>query len=268
MKIKHISETGTSIGIIGFGAFGQLIARHIADNFDVFAYDPEPVNLRRATDLHVRPATLEQCSGCDVVVIATPVSCFEAVLTTVAQYCRTDALILDVGSVKVAPATLMRRILPDNVNVVATHPLFGPQSAQAGLSGLKIALCPIRGTGHRRLARFLRNTLDLQVIVTSPDEHDREASIVQGLTHLIARVLTNMGPLPSRMTTRSFDLLIEAISMVQHDAPEVFDAIETANPYASDVRQRFFQHAFALKAELDDRPGQPRNIPEVTQPKR
>ena len=62
-----------------------------------------------------------------------------------------------------------------------------------------------------------------------------------------------MEPLPDQITTRSFDLLREAVEMVRHDAPEVFDAIERLNPYASDVRRRFFDLASALDAELHER---------------
>ena len=75
---------------------------------------------------------------------------------------------------------------------------------------------------------------------------------MQGLTHLIAKVLVRMEPLPRRMTTRSFDLLLEAASMVRHDAPEVFEAIERANPYASSVRRRFLEIASILNVELSD----------------
>jgi len=39
--------------------------------------------------------------------------------------------------------------------------------------------------------------------------------------------------------------------MVQNDAPEVFDAIETANPYAPEVRRRFFRLASELNLELE-----------------
>ncbi len=70
--------------------------------------------------------------------------------------------------------------------------------------------------------------------------------MVQGLTHLIAKVLVQMEPLPSRMTTRSFDLLLRAVEVVRYDAPEVFEAIERANPYAASVRRRFFDLAAAL----------------------
>ena len=74
--------------------------------------------------------------------------------------------------------------------------------------------------------------------------------MVQGLTHLIAKVLVQMEPLPTRMTTRSFELLMQGVSMVRHDAPEVFQAIERSNPYSREVRRRFFDLASMLDAEL------------------
>lgn len=64
--------------------------------------------------------------------------------------------------------------------------------------------------------------------------------MVQGLTHLIAKVLVEMEPLPRQMTTRSFELLMQGVEMVRYDAPEVFDAIERLNPHAQTVRRRFF----------------------------
>ena len=39
--------------------------------------------------------------------------------------------------------------------------------------------------------------------------------------------------------------------MVQHDAPEVFEAIEKANPYSETVQRRFFDLAANLSVELD-----------------
>ncbi len=77
--------------------------------------------------------------------------------------------------------------------------------------------------------------------------------MVQGLTHLIAKVLVQMEPLPSRMTTRSFDLLVRAVEMVRYDAPEVFEAIERTNPYAASVRRQFFDLAAALDHSLERR---------------
>ena len=137
---------------------------------------------------------------------------------------------------------------------MATHPLFGPQSARNGIKGLKIAVCAIRGRRGPRVAAFFRRALGLSVVITTPEAHDREAATVQGLTHLIAKVLVQMEPLPTHMTTTSFDLLMQAVSMVRHDATEVFQAIERSNPYSQQVRRRFFDLASALDVELADVP--------------
>ena len=144
--------------------------------------------------------------------------------------------------------------LPSFVNIVGSHPLFGPQSAHSGIKGHKIALCPVRGqAAARRIAAFLRHTLGLEVHLTSAEEHDQEAAVVQGVTHVIAKVLMRMGPLPTRLTTASFEQLMQATEMVRYDAPSVFLAIERENPYAAAVREQFFSLAEQVREELEDR---------------
>jgi prephenate dehydrogenase len=197
------------------------------------------------------PATLAEAARCDIVVLAVPVSAIAQVVAAIAPELRPGALVLDVGSVKVGPARDMLDGLPAHVDILATHPLFGPQSAKNGIEGLHIAVCPLRGARGWRAAAFLRKILRLRVIVTTPDRHDRDAALSQGLTHLIARVLVQMEPLPRRISTRSFDLLFEAIGMVRDDPPAVFDAIERLNPYAADVRHHFMRLVAALNTDID-----------------
>ena len=243
---KAINST---TGLIGFGAFGQLIARHLAPHVQLLAYDPAlPCNGCVATS-GIRLTNLAEAAGCAIVILAVPVSQLEASVKAITPHLPPRALVLDVASVKLVPAEIMLRGLPAHVDIVAFHPLFGPQSAATGIEGLKIALCPIRGSRDRGVAAFLR-TLGLDVIMTTPDAHDREAAIVQGLTHLIAKVLVQMEPLPTRMTTKSFDLLMQGVGMVRHDAPEVFQAIERANPHSKGVRRRFFDLVVELDAAL------------------
>jgi prephenate dehydrogenase len=47
---------------------------------------------------------------------------------------------------------------------------------------------------------------------------------------------------------------MQGVGMVRHDAPEVFHAIERINPYATEVRRRFFDLAAQLDAALSRRP--------------
>ncbi|MEQ5872109.1 prephenate dehydrogenase/arogenate dehydrogenase family protein [Sagittula sp. NFXS13] len=120
------------VGIIGMGAFGELIARHIVGDITVWVYDPKlMIGMERRG---VLSTTLERVAGCVVVVITTPVSSFEAVLRDIGNVCKPGALIVDVGSGKTIPA----RLMPKNVRIIATHPLFGPQSALGGLFWMPI----------------------------------------------------------------------------------------------------------------------------------
>ncbi|GAW40633.1 T-protein [Brevundimonas sp. SH203] len=236
------------LGLIGYGAFGRLTARHLSPGFDILAHDPAATDGEGAATL----TDLATAAACPTVVLAVPVEALEATLTAIRPHLRPDALVIDVGSVKVKPARLMDRILPPRVRIVGAHPLFGPQSGKDGIAGLRIAVCPVRqGADARRVAAFCRRALRLKVFLVSPEDHDREAAVVQGLTHLIARVLIAMEPLPTRMTTASFDRLMQAVDMVRHDSPAVFRAIERDNPFAAEVRERFFALADEARGMLD-----------------
>ena len=238
------------LGLIGFGAFGRLTARHLSPWLDILAHDPAVTDGEGVATL----TDLATAAGCPTVILAVPVEALEATLIAIRPHLAPDALIIDVGSVKVKPARLMDEILPPGVRIVGTHPLFGPQSGKDGIAGLRIAVCEVRGgKDARRVAAFCRRALGLKVFSVSPEDHDREAATVQGLTHLIARVLMAMEPLPTRMTTASFDRLMQAVDMVRHDSPAVFRAIERDNPFAAEVRKRFFALADEARGRSDSR---------------
>ncbi|WP_332684841.1 prephenate dehydrogenase [Bosea sp. (in: a-proteobacteria)] len=244
-------KTVTSIGIMGFGAFGRLMARHLQPHFALSVYDSQCPASPDASGKGLAPADIAGVGACDLVILAVPVDSVPAALAALSPHLRAGAIVLDVGSVKIGPALAMQAGLPEHVEIVGTHPLFGPQSARHGIRGLKLALCPIRGRSAGRIAAFLRLVLGLNVILTTPDAHDREVALVQGLTHLIAKILVQMEPLPRRMTTASFDLLMQATEMVRYDAANVFLAIERGNPHARAVRDRFFALAEEMRELLE-----------------
>jgi len=244
-----VSDAKPQLGLIGFGAFGRLTAKHLAPWFDIIAHDPATSD----GDGLARLTTLDEVAACPVVLLAVPVGVLAETVAAIAPSVTPGALILDVGSVKVKPAQVMLEGLPQGVSIVGTHPLFGPQSGKDGIAGLRIAVCPVRGDKAAwRVAAFCRRALALKVFVVSPEDHDREAATVQGLTHLIAKVLLAMEPLPTRMTTASFERVMQGVDMVRHDSAAVFRAIEHDNPFAAEVRRRFFDLAEQARAELDD----------------
>jgi prephenate dehydrogenase len=245
------SSSKITVGIIGFGAFGRLLANALFPHVNLCIRDRKHAVATLENGVEYPCASLQEIADCRYVVLAVPVSEIGRVSRDLAPLLGAGTTVVDVGSVKVAPTEAMRAALPAHVDIIGTHPLFGPQSAPAGLTGLKVAICPVRGTGHRRLAAFLKTAFRLRTILTTAEAHDREAATVQGLTHLIAKVMLEMEPLPTRLTTVSYDHLMQAIRMVKDDAPNVREAIERVNPYTMVVREEFFSKAAKVRAAFE-----------------
>ena len=233
-----------SVAIVGFGAFGRLLAAALAPHARISVLDPrtgtEAGRLGHVALRDAREATAE------IVILAVPLPALAGALRELAPHLAPGQLVVDVCSVKEEPARLMRELLPEGVELLASHPMFGPASARDGTAGRQVVLCPLRGRRWRRLAAFLRGRLGLEVIVTTPEDHDRQAAMTQGLTHLLARAVASLEAPPSevaprpgraRIRTRSSELIAEALAMVADDAPEVYEAITRANRHVAPLRE-------------------------------
>jgi prephenate dehydrogenase len=235
----------TSLGLIGLGQFGQLAAGVLKSHFDVLVTDKAPGAADVAAELGVAFGALEAAAAQDIVVVAVPVVAMRGVFSAIAPHVRPGALVIDVGSVKVLPTQWMAELLPAHVDLVATHPLFGPQSAKRGLKGLRFVVCPVRGDRAECVAAFGR-ALELKVTVTTPEEHDQEMAYVQALTHLIGRSLVNIGIPDEQLKTPSYQHLLELCGLIGADTFELFTAIQTQNPYAAEVVAAFVAEAQSL----------------------
>lgn len=229
-----------SICIVGFGAFGEFAARLLAPHAQVSVYDRSGAMLERASGLGFETVVRLQDIAADIVILAVPVPALDCCLHDLAPHLRPGQMIVDVCSIKEEPALLMCRLLPADVEILATHPMFGPGSAGAALVGLQIVLCPIRGKRWRRIGAFLKLRFGLEVIVATPEDHDRQAAMTQGLTHLLAHALATLGNHP-RIRTRSFALMTEAFAMVSGDTPELFETITKRNRHVMPLRNKLLR---------------------------
>lgn len=234
-----------SLGIIGFGDFGRLAANSLAGRFDIGVHDAfkKPALIAAAG---YRPLSLEDAAGCDIVVLAVPVQVMEQTIARIAPLVRPGATVVDVASVKVLPSQWLVRYMPDTVQIIPTHPLFGPQSvARDGLAGRQLVICPVRGNAHVPVAALGRE-LGLLVRITSAEEHDREMAYVQALTHLIGRTLVSMDIPDKQMKTQTYQHLLDLMHLIGKDSFELFTAIQTMNPYAHDITGDFVNRAVNL----------------------
>ena len=233
-----------TLGIIGFGAFGQLAAAHLSTRFAIGVHDGA-VPDERIIAAGASPMSFAEAAEADVVLIAVPVQAMEAVIIALGQLVRPGATVIDVASVKLLPSTWLAEHIPDTTHIVATHPLFGPQSAAKGLAGRQLVLCPIRGDRHLKVAA-LGEALGLRVRILSAEEHDREMAYVQALTHLIGRSLSQMHIPDEQLKTQTYQHLLDLTGLFGNDSFELFTAIQRMNPFARAVVMDFVARASDL----------------------
>jgi prephenate dehydrogenase len=233
MKMKKI------VGIIGFGLFGQFMAKHLEPYFVVKFYDPKDFE----TKAGYKRCGLHEVCQVDFLILAVPVQALEKVLIEIAPYLAEECLVMDVCSIKVYPTELMKKYIPTSISFMGTHPLFGPKSGADGIVGLNIVLCKgrINEVQMQKLKEFLTKDLKLNVIETTSNEHDQQMAYVQGLTHFIAKGFSNMKLPELFMSTASYEYFAKIKDMISLDSPELFEVIQKINPYTKKVRAEFLE---------------------------
>jgi prephenate dehydrogenase len=244
-------NTISTIGIIGFGRFSQLMIRHLSKDLAVTVYDRQH-RTEAISHLGGHAGSLSETCGQDIVIPAVPISAMKSMLEQIGPLLKPDSIVADVCSVKVYPVKWMMTLLPPQVAILATHPMFGPDSAADALSGRKIVLCRQRiDTERYDCIRQYLQFRELVVIEATPDEHDRQIADSLALTHFIGRSLAEYGAPPLTIDTEGYKRLLHTLETVTNDTWELFVDMHKFNPYAQDVRDRFRSAVERIDAQLE-----------------
>lgn len=242
-----------SLSIIGFGTFGQFMSKHLRAHFELFAWNRSDQS-QAARELGVRYVGVEEALQKDIIVFGLNVQAFEPFLKAYGAKVAPHSLFVDVASVKKVPEVLMLRYLPDEVEIIGSHPLFGPQSGAQGIRDLDMILCPVRSSRLECVHQFLQHTLGLRVAVMSSDKHDESMAFSQALTHFVGRAVNQMAIPALDHKTKSYEALLLIKDQLGKDSLDLFRVIENYNPYAAAVRERFVQELSNLEKQLSDTP--------------
>ncbi|PID39579.1 MAG: prephenate dehydrogenase [Proteobacteria bacterium] len=241
----------STIGIIGFGRFGALTARYLSEDFSVV------VSTRSDKDAAIkscgaRPVDFKTACSQAVVILCMPISAMRETLKQVAPLLKKDALVIDVCSVKVYPLEWMRELLPERVFILPTHPMFGPDSAAESLKGCKIVLCPerIEKARYGKIKSWLE-AQGVMVIETTAREHDEKIAVSLSLTHFIGRSLSAFGAQELDIDTEGYKRLMHILGVVSHDTWQLFEDMNTYNPYAKEKREAFIAAMKDIHERLD-----------------
>jgi len=238
------------IGIIGFGKFGRLMAEHLKKKASIVVTDIHNKS-KEARNIGIKFVSLDEAVKSKVIILATPMENLVQTLHIIKDKLIPRTLVLDVCSLKIFSCEAMAKILPKNVEVIGTHPLFGPQSASSGIGGLKIVLCNV--TSKRKTFNRVKNfcnSLGLKVLITTPEEHDRQMAASQALTHFIGKAINNSGTKRVELSTKTFDMLMNVADIIKNNTPALFKNMQNMNPFAKDVRERFIKELNEIEEEL------------------
>jgi len=233
-----------SVGIIGLGSFGRFVASLIPSRVKTIGYDIDAVGS------DIRRASLGEVCAADVVILAVPLGSYDSILPKVGSLLKPDTLIIDVCSVKKMPESIFDMHLPDHVNILMTHPLFGPQSALGGTAGHRLVVTKSRGKRAATVLKFCEDQLGLEIDFMSGDEHDETMAKVHALTFFVARGLARMNLGDVVIKTPSYDMLQNLVRFDKTHSNELFETIELGNPYATIVRRQLIESFDILEKEL------------------
>ncbi len=223
------------ITIIGFGRFGKLLAHILAPYGEINIISRTPVK-------EFKQVSFKEISHSNWIIPAVPISVTTNILKEISPYLQPKTLVMDVCSVKYYPCLWLKKYLPSYVELLGSHPMFGPDSAKQGLRGLQIVFCPVRISKKRynEIKKIFLN-LGLKIIETSPREHDRQNAKSLALVHFIGRALGQIKVKDIEMFTFGFKGLLQVCENVENDSWRLFFDMHKFNPFAVKERKKFIR---------------------------
>ncbi len=178
--------------------------------------------------------------GSDLIVLAVPVASLAPVLRTMAPALRSDAVVTDVGSVKVAVLREIENALPDGVAFVGAHPIAGTEfsgaaAADAGIfQGRRCVLTPGTRSTPEATARIrdLWRGVGMEVHEMDAARHDEIFAWISHLPHAIAFSIIAALQYADASATEFAGPSFQSVTRVAASAPETWTDIFLANARA------------------------------------
>jgi len=240
-----------SIGIIGgTQGMGAFLARVFADG----GYPVEAMGIGGG------PTAEEVASRHDLVVVSVPIDVTVDVVKAIAPHVRKGACLMDITSIKRAPLEAMLAAAPEGVDVVGTHPMFGPHGVD--FDRQKVVLCKGRGDAAFLRVKKLYESFGAETIDATAEEHDAQMALIQVLVHektmvlgsVLERLKADLGR-SLQFASPIYRTELAMIGRMFSQRAELYADILTVNPEAQRLSHVFEQEAayFARAVAMSDR---------------
>lgn len=242
--------------------FGRWIAEHLNNDFNLTITSPDEATLREvALELNVDYNTdnIDAVKNADIVIFCVPIEHMVETIRQVAPHAPEGSLLMDVCSVKTEAAEALMKYAPENVEILPCHPMFGPRVPS--IKRQIIVLTPIENRANSWLDR-VKNYLiksECEIVMTTPQEHDKYMSIVQGLTHFsfitLASTIRKLNINVKRSRSFSspvYSLMLDMVSRVVYQNPYLYYSIQKNNKENAYARETLIKEGLYLSKLIED----------------
>ncbi len=243
------------VGLLG-GSFARAIRRQKLASTIIGCGRTES-GLRRAKDLGIIDFWTTEPSDAvldaDLVLLATPVPSFSAIVSRFRSSLKPGSLVTDVGSVKGPLVGSLESLMPEGVHYVGSHPIAGGEAsgceaASADLfDGARCILTPTAATDPESLVTItaLWRALGMETVQMSPERHDEIYAMVSHFPHVAAYALVNTVAGTDALALAFAGSGFRDATRIALSPPELWQGIVLAN------RDSVLKSARQFRQELD-----------------
>lgn len=246
----------------GTRGLGRWIAEHLNNEFNItITSRNEASGLEVAKELNVEynNDNIEAIQNADIVIFSVPIEHTSQTIKEVAPHAPEGSLLMDVCSIKTEAVEALMKYAPKNVEILPCHPMFGPRVPT--IKRQIIVLTPIENRSNNwfnRVERYLTKS-ECEIVITTPEEHDRYMSIVQGLTHFsfitlastIRKLHINVEKSRS-FSSPVYSLMLDMVSRVIYQNPYLYYSIQKNNKENTNARKTLIKEGTYLSKLIED----------------
>ncbi|MCX9084085.1 MAG: prephenate dehydrogenase [Candidatus Methanoperedens sp.] len=188
----------------------------------------------------------------DIVMISVPINITEKTISDIAPKMSAGSLLMDITSVKKGPLGSMKKYAPQDVEILGSHPMFGPSIPD--IRGQIVIFTSVEGRSRKWLPiiRSLYEDNGAHIEIMEAEEHDKMMSVVQGLTHF---AYISIGAVFSELefdVTRSrrfmspmYDIMLDLVGRILEQNPYLYAMIQM-NPEVAKVHKAYINQCNLL----------------------
>ena len=196
-------------------------------------------------------------SNVDVVVLAVPLIDFEDVVLSLPQDRLRGKLVVEVCPLSAYPKAILLRHFGPEVDILSTHPMFGPSSgedpyAEPSWDGRPLVYEKARIIDGRRCDAFLSifEEARCQLVEMTAEQHDASTADAEFVTHLTGRLLDRELLPPTPVTSKEYAALCDVADMTSGDSFDLFFGMFKFNDRAKDHLNKMRDNLAKVERQL------------------